>query len=173
MRPATWSTVARSTSSFSEYSSEQFSPTVPSMIRPWMPASIIRSMWPIVAGRFSDWSGWNWVVAAGKTPSHEALHDHDTLENERTAPDLTPPCLVPNEDRRSTRGREAIGRPATLVRPESDALTDPAPASTSQISPQDDHIGVAPAILAEELDGLQGSPTNGRSTHAIWTPTKT
>jgi hypothetical protein len=30
-------------------------------------------MWPMVAGRFSDWSGWNWVVAAGKTPSHEAF----------------------------------------------------------------------------------------------------
>ena len=37
----------------------------------------------------------------------------------------------------------------------------------------DDDVGVAPALLAEELHRPVGSPMNGRSTQPIWMPTNT
>ena len=53
------------------------------MIRPWTPASIIASRWASVARRSSDWSGWNWVVAAGKTPLPVHGHEHGSSEFSR------------------------------------------------------------------------------------------
>ena len=49
---------------------EQFSPTVPSMMKPWTPPWIRRSISFWVAGMFRLSSALNWVVTAGKTPFH-------------------------------------------------------------------------------------------------------
>jgi len=64
-RPLVRSTASRITARFSAGSSEQFSPTVPSMIRPCTPARSRVSIWAAVASRSSDWSLLNWVVTAG------------------------------------------------------------------------------------------------------------
>ena len=72
-RPATCSTTApQHLAAFRRYSSEQFSPTVPSRrFRERRPskASTRRE----VPSRSSVWSSWNCVVAAGKTPRQFAV----------------------------------------------------------------------------------------------------
>ena len=67
-RPATASTAARSTCSFSSASRELFSPRVPSMTSPRMPASRQASICRAVAARSKLPSALNSVIKAGKTP---------------------------------------------------------------------------------------------------------
>ena len=68
MRPLTTSLAALSTLRFSSARREQFSPTVPSMMKPCTPPWIRRSISFWVAGMFRLSSALNWVVTAGKTP---------------------------------------------------------------------------------------------------------
>ena len=152
MRPATWSTVARKHLELLRILERAVLADGPEHdqavdARVDHPVDVARAS----PARFSDWSAWNWVVAAGKTPSHDTLMMIQPLEG--SAQRLTPPRPDPNEDKRSPGGREVIdarsGDPDRAAR-STTATPDHVPDHV-----EDDLVGVAPAILAEELDRRQ------------------